>query len=297
MDVDFRDPNAEYTLRDEFNGKVTKMSTKEPFYLAALEDIQQVKKVSEYLDIITNAQREIKKYGSYENYMKNSPTAKAVRKEENILNRASRTLALQYNKQLIKSGKLTVGVKPAFGITYAGVPELETVLTPKSKLYPVSTPRTRYYEQKGMIKGSAFTLTPKGKVVEIHDIATKRGVVVGSGQAYSPSLLERVLIRDRPITLGEYGSHKSTRRPIKTKQTSARQKIEYGSGFMGAYDQLKKSPAKKNKQKEQEQVRFGSAYTLITGYTQTPIKSPRKKQKHKQHTVRERTWGDLLFVK
>jgi len=191
--TNFNDPESSFIYRE--NGVPIKRSIKELHFRTAIEG-RNLHDVKTLLIELTKAQEDLKKYGGYDNYMKNSPTAIALKKEDYLMKRASRTAALQNNKQLLQKSKINPGIKPAYGETYVGIPELEFVVSPQTTLYPVSTPRTRYYAGLGDIRGSAFTVSPHGKHVEIHDVATVPGIVKGEGEVYKPSLVEKLLVRN-----------------------------------------------------------------------------------------------------
>lgn len=70
-------------------------------------------------------------------------------------------------------GEILVSPKPISGFEWKGIPEHEYVVKPGTRLYPVHSGRSRFFQRFGMIRGSSYTIHPAtGEILEIMEFST-----------------------------------------------------------------------------------------------------------------------------
>jgi hypothetical protein len=70
-------------------------------------------------------------------------------------------------------GEILVSPKPISGYKWKGLPEHEYVIKPGTRLYPVHSGRSRFFQRFGMTRGSSYTIHPAtGEFLEIMEFST-----------------------------------------------------------------------------------------------------------------------------
>ncbi|MDI6720456.1 MAG: hypothetical protein QMD46_12670 [Methanomicrobiales archaeon] len=70
-------------------------------------------------------------------------------------------------------GEILVSPKPISGYEWKGLPEHEYVIKPRTRLYPVHSGRSRFFQRFGMTRGSSYTIHPAtGEILEIMEFST-----------------------------------------------------------------------------------------------------------------------------
>lgn len=70
-------------------------------------------------------------------------------------------------------GEILVSPKPISGYEWKGLPEHEYVIKPGTRLYPVHSGRSRFFQRFGMTRGSSYTIHPAtGELLEIMEFST-----------------------------------------------------------------------------------------------------------------------------
>ena len=113
----------------------------------------------------------------------------------------------------LPEGKLYPSPKPMMGYEWKGIPELEYVTRPGTRLYPLTSVRTKFYEKFGITKGTEFTYDPiTGRYVDILKLTTKRPTTpVKSKPLVDIPRLVEPLKKPKKITLSKTSKAKITR--------------------------------------------------------------------------------------
>lgn len=70
-------------------------------------------------------------------------------------------------------GEILVSPKPISGFEWKGLPEHEYVVKPGTRLYPVHSGRSRFFQRFGVTRGSSYTIHPAtGEILEIMEFST-----------------------------------------------------------------------------------------------------------------------------
>jgi len=70
-------------------------------------------------------------------------------------------------------GEILVSPKPISGFEWKGLPEHEYVVKPGTRLYPVHSGRSRFFQRFGVTRGSSYTIHPAtGEFLEIMEFST-----------------------------------------------------------------------------------------------------------------------------
>lgn len=93
--------------------------------------------------------------------------------------RVPRTLQQQLSEAAYREyfdaprGEILVSPKPISGYEWKGLPEHEYVIKPGTRLYPVHSGRSRFFQRFGMTRGSSYTIHPAtGELLEIMEFST-----------------------------------------------------------------------------------------------------------------------------
>ncbi len=93
--------------------------------------------------------------------------------------RVPRTLQQQLSEAAYREyfdaprGEILVSPKPISGYEWKGLPEHEYVIKPGTRLYPVHSGRSRFFQRFGVTRGSSYTIHPAtGEFLEIMEFST-----------------------------------------------------------------------------------------------------------------------------
>lgn len=104
--------------------------------------------------------------------------------------RVSRLALLEYYQS--RPGELITSPKPLCGLRFGGQEELEFVMKPGTRLYPVMNNRCLSSLQKGRTKGSSFMVNPLTcQIIEVLEVTTSPQELCSADEICSPQCAEK----------------------------------------------------------------------------------------------------------